>query len=309
MRTKGKNFLQAARRNKKDEFYTREEDIEKELSFYKEVFINKTVFCNCDDPRESHFGKYFIKHFSDLGLKKLIVSGYTLQSLSKENPSGKVLLYDGKSIVSQDTDGDFRSKESRSFLEEADIAVTNPPFSLFREYFSLIIESKKKFLLIANINAITYKEVFPRIQQNEVWLGVHMGRGISGFLIPKEYPLYGSEGSVLENEEVLLSPNNCLWLTNLSHAKRREFLSLQSTYLGNEKSYPKYDNYEAIHLSRTKDIPVDYDGVIGVPITFLHKYNPDQFEIVGFRKGSDGKDLRVHGKTPYFRILIRRKVF
>lgn len=204
-------------------------------------------------------------------------------------------------------DGDFRSEESLAILKKADVIVTNPPFSLFRDYLSIVMASRKEFLIIANINAITYKETFKWIEQNKIWLGINMGRGISGFIVPDNYELYGTETRINENGERIVSPNNCLWLTNLDNEKRHEDIPLVKEYRGNEASYPTYDNYEGINVNRTADIPRDYKKAMGVPITFLHKFNPDQFEILGFRKGNDGKDLAINGKTPYFRILIRNK--
>jgi hypothetical protein len=162
-------------------------------------------------------------------------------------------------------------------------------------------------LIIGNVNAITYKEIFKLIQENKAWLGINLGRGISGFIVPKHYELYGTETKIDKDGNRIISPNNCLWLTNLDNSKRHEDINLTKIYMGNENMYPKYDNYEGINVNRTKDIPLDYNGAIGVPITFLHKFNPSQFEIIKFRKGSDEKDLSVNGKCPYFRILIKNK--
>ena len=165
----------------------------------------------------------------------------------------------------------------------------------------------KKFLIIGNINAITYKEIFRLIQENQVWLGVHLGRGISGFIVPEHYPLYGTETQVDALGNRIISPNNCLWLTNLDNYKRHENITLTKKYIGNEYQYPKYDNYDGIHIDKTQNIPLDYEGAMGVPITFLHKFNPNQFEIIKFRKGNNDKDLSINGKCPYFRILIKNK--
>lgn len=195
----------------------------------------------------------------------------------------------------------------RRILEQSDVIVTNPPFSLFREYIRQLDSHKKDFLIISNINAITYKEVFPLIQANRAWLGVCFGRGISGFVVPENYELYGTETRVHENGDRIISPNNCMWLTSLDNEKRHQTIELKKEYRGNEKAYPFYDNYYGINVNKTQDIPNDYMGVMGVPITFLNRYNPEQFEIIKFRKGDDDKDLRVNGKTPYFRILIKRK--
>ena len=192
-------------------------------------------------------------------------------------------------------------------MKQADIVVTNPPFSIFREHLAQITRYKKDFLVIGNINAITYQEVFHLIQTNKAWLGVHLGRGISGFKVPDHYEMYGTETSISTNGDRIISPNNCFWLTNLDIQKRHDRLKLTKVYSGNEDLYPKFDNFNGINVNRTQDIPMDYEGAIGVPITFLHKYNPSQFEIIQFRKGDDGKDLSIKDKCPYFRILIKNK--
>ena len=212
-------------------------------------------------------------------------------------------------------DGDFRSKECIELLKQADIVVTNPPFSLFREYVAQLIEYDKKFLIIGNINAISYKEIFKLIKENKAWLGMNMGRGISGFIVPKHYELYGSEARVDENGNRIVATNNCLWLTNLDNSKRHEDIILYKKYTQDE--FPTYENYNAINVDKTKDIPMDYPGEMGVPITFLHYYNPDQFEIIdinphfftiveqGLPKPSQ---LKITGKKdPYARILIKNK--
>lgn len=201
--------------------------------------------------------------------------------------------------------GDFRSSESIQLLQTADIIVTNPPFSLFREFISQLMSYGKQFLVIGNINALTYKEVFGLIKENKIWLGYNFGRGISGFIVPDHYDLYGTETMIDEQGNKIISTNNCLWLTNLRSPLRNEFLTLTKRYKGSEAAYPKFDNYDGINVNRTVDIPEDYKGAMGVPITFLHKYNPHQFEIIRFRKGNDGKDLSVNGSCPYFRALIR----
>ena len=203
--------------------------------------------------------------------------------------------------------GDFRSEECIQILEHSDIVVTNPPFSLFREYICQLDSHKKDFLVISNINAITYKEVFPLIRANKAWLGVCFGRGISGFIVPENYELYGTETKIDENGNRIISPNNCMWLTSLDNEKRHQPIELVKKYKGNEDAYPFYDNYHGINVNKTQDIPADYMGAMGVPITFLNKYDPEQFEILKFRKGDDDKDLKINGKAPYFRILIKRK--
>ncbi|MCI9043644.1 MAG: adenosine deaminase [Muribaculaceae bacterium] len=312
--------LHKAKSSKSDEFYTLLEDIERELAFYKEQFRGKTIYCNCDNPQKSNFFKYFFDNFKALGLKKLIASAYvqnTQDLFSDLAPkSGEYI-----ECVITDTDidirelpiktfqgdGDFRSQECVSLLQEADIVVTNPPFSLFREYIAQLIRYNKSFLIIGNINAITYKEVFHLIQSNKVWLGVHLGRGISGFKVPDHYEMYGTETHISDNGDRIISPNNCLWLTNLDVKTRHANINLTKIYQGNEEMYPTFDNYNGINVNKTQDIPMDYEGAMGVPITFLHKYNPSQFEIIRFRKGDDGKDLSINGKCPYFRILIRNR--
>ncbi len=314
-------LLQKAKKSKSDEFYTQYSDIESELQYYKSHFKNKVVYCNCDDPNISNFANYFITNFKELGLKKLITSCYCKQDNdlfnTKETKNGFFFEYigeewkDNKShsikTIPFEGDGDFRSAESIELLKQSDIVVTNPPFSLFREYVAQLVEYDKKFLIIGNINAITYKEIFKLIKENKTWLGIKLGRGISGFIVPEHYELYGTEARIDSSGKRIISPNNCLWLTNLDTFKRHEDIELTKKYFGNEIVYPKYDNYNGININKTKDIPLDYKGFMGVPITFLHKFNPEQFEIIKFRKGNDEKDLSINGKCPYFRILIKNK--
>lgn len=305
--------LTQAKKSKNDEFYTQLADIERELIHYKAHFKDKVVYCSCDDPSTSNFFKYFYDNFEALGLKKLVASGYKSGSEGRGNyfeytgAEDQRRLFDEKKIPNLQGDGDFRGSESVDLLMQADVVVTNPPFSLFRNFIAQMVQFDKKFLVIANVNAITYKEVFRLIQLEKLWLGVHLGRGISGFIVPKHYELYGSEVRVDSLGQQIVSPNNSLWMTNLDFEKRHEKLELSHTYLGNESNYPRYDNFDAINVNKTKDIPSDYFGYIGVPITYLHKHNPDEFEIVRFRKGNDGKDLSIKGKCPYFRIIIRRR--
>ena len=316
-------LLQKAKKSKSDEFYTQLSDIESELKHYKEHFKNKVVFCNCDDPRSSNFFNYFAYNFENLGLKKLITTCYKNQEkdlFGQEKSEDAVFLEytgdkNGNNIPDAEEigvkplkgDGDFRSKESIDLLKQADIVVTNPPFSLFREYVDQLVKYDKKFLIIGNINAITYKEIFKLIKENKAWLGINMGRGISGFIVPDHYELYGTETSIDSFGNRIISPNNCLWLTNLDTFKRHEDIVLTKKYYGNEIEYPYFDNYDAINVNKTQDIPMDFAGVMGVPITFLHKYNPEQFELIKFRKGNDEKDLSINGKCPYFRILIKNR--
>jgi len=320
-RNASNRLLQEAKRLKKDEFYTQLSDIEKELKYYKNHFKNKVVYCNTDDPRISNFYKYFVLNFKELGLKKVIASCYKEQKRDLFNNEkierGFYYEYTGgkeeKIIPNLDNvtyfigDGDFRSPESIKLLEKADIVVTNPPFSLFREFVAQLVKYNKKFLIIGNINAITYKEIFKLIKDNVTWLGIHLGRGISGFIVPEHYELYGTEARIDSLGNRIVSPNNALWLTNLDNFKRHEDIKLTKRYYGNESEYPMYDNYDGINVNKTKEIPLDYKGHMGVPITFLHKFNPEQFEIIKFRKGNDGKDLSINGKCPYFRIIIKNK--
>lgn len=295
------SLLDKAKINKKDEFYTQLIDIENELQYYTKHFKDKVVYCNCDNPNVSNFWRYFYDNFQKLGLKKLYATYY--------GDDANLYSFNGKTISTCKLkgNGDFRSNECQEILKTSDVVVTNPPFSLFREYISQLDHFKKDFLVISNINAITYKEVFSMIQSNKAWLGVGFGRGISGFIVPESYELYGTETKIHEGGQKIISPNNCMWLTTLDNEKRHEPIKLVKEYNGHECDYPYYDNYSGINVNKTKDIPIDYDGVMGVPITFLNKFNPDQFEIVKFRKGDDGKDLQIDGKAPYFRILIKKR--
>jgi hypothetical protein len=314
-------LLQKAKKSKSDEFYTQLCDIESELKHYKTHFKDKVVFCNCDDPRISNFFKYFTDNFEDLGIKKILTSCYKEQSgdLFSEESEETGFFFEYRNTADEKNklsvpeilhfkgDGDFRSSESIDLLKKSDIVVTNPPFSLFRKYVEQLVKHDKKFLIIGNVNAITYKDIFKLIKENKAWLGINLGRGVSGFIVPKHYELYGTEARIDGLGNRIVSPNNCLWLTNLDTYKRHEDIVLTREYFGNETEYPKYDNYDGINVNKTKDIPLDYKGAMGVPITFLHKFNPDQFEIIKFRKGDDEKDLSINGKCPYFRILIRNK--
>lgn len=299
--------LSNAKRAKNDEFYTRLEEIENELKYYKAHFAGKVVYCNCDDARESNFFRFFQKKFSDYGLKKLITTSYN------ENGHGSVLVYEGETNGNGKLDdnevkvselkgnGDFRSEECIELLKESDIVVTNPPFSLFREFIATLVQYNKKFLVIGNNNAITYKEIFPLIKENKLWLGFSDNKTME-FVMPDSYEKYNyidKKGRKIGKVPAIS------WFTNLEHSKRNDEIILYKKYTSEE--FPKYDNYDAIEVSRVCEIPKDYNGVMGVPITFLGKYNPSQFEIVKFRKGDDDKDLCVNGKCPYFRILIRKK--
>ena len=285
--------LHKAKVGKNDEFYTQLSDIEKELTYYQNHFKDKIVLCNCDDPRVSNFFHYFAYNFEYLGLKKLIAVCYKNQDMNlfstNESEKAVYLEYTGDkngdntpsideiAVKELQGDGDFRSAECIELLKQADIVVTNPPFSLFREYIGQLIEYNQKFLIIGNYNAVTYKEVFPFIKENKVWLGASLdGRNI-WFRIPDEYEKYHK----IEDGIKYAFVASTIWYTNLDHNKRHEDIILYKTYYGNESYYPKYDNYDAINVDKVKDIPIDYTGIIGVPITFLNKYNPEQFEILG----------------------------
>lgn len=308
-----RSFLTEAKKNKNDEFYTQRIDIDRELQHYEGHFRQKTVYCNTDCPIKSNFVQYFLDNFTRLGLKRLIATGYAMGDSNcgtyfsyTGNPSELVALETGK-LTPLRGNGDFRSDECVSLLRESDIVVTNPPYSLLREFVGYMESFHKDFLIIATVNAITYKDIFRLIHSGEIWLGVGLGRDISGFIVPDHYELYGTEARVNNRGERIVSTNNSLWLTNLDFERRHQEIPLVKTYKGNEADYPHYDNLNGININKTKDIPSDWFGLMGVPITFLHKHNPDQFEIVGFRKGDDGKDLRINGKEPYFRIIIKRR--
>ena len=302
--------LNKAKAAKNDEFYTRLQDIEKELKHYTEHFKGKVVYCNCDDANRSNFFKYFSTNFQKLGLKKLITSGL------KDNGTGVVAIQKGDDIDIYDGNGDFRSKECIEFLKEADIVVTNPPFSLFREYVAQLMQYGKKFLIIGNNNAITYKEIYPYIKEGKLWLGRTLFTGkMPYFKVFKKYPI-GNERFEKWEDGLYKQVNSVCWFTNLENTSNKEELIAIRTY--NPTEYPKYDNTDAIEVGRMKNFPMDYDGVCGIPITGL-KYLWDdgtihieingasnQFRIVKFRKGDDGKDLSVNGKCPYFRILIQK---
>ena len=309
--------LRKAGKEKNDEFYTQLTDIEKELRHYKDHFKDKVVFCNCDDPRISNFFHYFSYNFEALGLKKLITTCYKNQNMDSfsDHKSEKAIYleYNGDKngdkipnpeeigIIELNGDGDFRSLESIELLKQADIVVTNPPFSLFREYVSQLVEYNKKFIIIGNQNAITYKEVFKLIKDNKLWLGYGFKGGAAHF-INNYYENYATASDKIEG---MIRVSGVVWFTNLDHTKRHEDIILYKKYT--PKDYPHYDNYDAINVDKTKEIPLDWAGAMGVPITFLDKFNPEQFEIVKFIKGDDDKDLSVNGKCPYFRIIIKNK--
>lgn len=293
--------LTDAKKAKNDEFYTQLHDIENEVKHYKKHFEGKVVLCNCDDPRVSNFFHFFSYNFEHLGLKKLIATCYKNQNadLFSQNDSEQAIYleYDGDKngdripnpeeigIKNLKGDGDFRSRECIELLKQADIVVTNPPFSLFREYVAQLVEYDKKFLIVGTWNATKYKEIFKLVKDNKLWMGVNSNRNFSGFVIPSHYSMHGTEARIDEKGNRIVSTNNTCWFTNLDTPKRHEDLILYKSYTPEE--YPKYDNYDAIEVCKTNEIPMNYEGVMGVPITFLDKYNPDQFEIVGMTSGRD----------------------
>ena len=325
--------LHKAKKAKADEFYTQLSDIENECKHYKEHFKGKTILCNCDDPRVSNFFFYFSQNFEYLGLKKLIATCYKSRDINlfSEGKAEKAvyIVYEGDKngnhkvedseldIKELQYDGDFRSDECKELLKQADIVVTNPPFSLFREYVAQLIEYDKKFLIIGHQNAIKYKEIFRLLKENKIWLGYGF-KGGAGHFISK----YQDIATAGDHREGMIRVSGVTWFTNLEHNKRHEKLILYKEYNPEEnpEEYPKYDNYDAIEVGKTKDIPMNYDGVMGVPITFMDKYNPEQFEIIWTTdRGGDGmlEHLKlphsrydapvVAGKGLYSRIFIRKK--
>ena len=369
----GNSDLKKANKAKKDEFYTQLADIEVELKHYRKHFKGRTVLCNCDDPFESNFFKYFAMNFNYLGLKKLIATCYqgspvlgeefeqlSMFELDGETPKrhpykieitevidsngdGAVDLTDVEYLLRNRKnaltllagDGDFRSDECVEILKEADIVVTNPPFSLFREFVAQFVEHGKQFLIIGNVNAITYKEIFPLIKDNKLWMGYSIHSGDREFRVPDDYPLEAASSRIDDQGRKYIRVKGVRWYTNMDYVERHTDLDLWKRYTPEE--YPHYDNYNAIEVSATADIPEDYDGVMGVPITFLDKYNPDQFEILGMCENLDLYGLKtrvyttqecrdryfelfgkkgtydmnaagvVNGKKVYQRILIRRR--
>ena len=350
--------LNAAKAAKLDDFYTQMTDIERELQHYWPHFRGKVVFCNCDDPYESNFFKYFALHFNHLGLKKLICTCYNgspvqgnelvidfgdfsdtpkkvaykvvITEVKDLNGDGAVdlsdvryLLQNDKNVISILKTGDFRDPECIELLKEADIVVTNPPFSLFREYIAQLMEYGKKFLIIGNMNAIHYKEIFPLIKDNKIWTGYKpFGGGMNMIQISEGFdPTKTKSYTINERGQIIKNIMGCIWFTNLDIRKRHEDLDLVCKFSPEE--YPQYDNYNAIDVSRVQDIPFDYEGIMGVPDTILGQFNPDQFEIIGLGCGDLGKQAGVSknyrgrtdlaytkngkSKCPYSRILIRNK--
>ena len=306
-KAKNKN-LHKAKDSKKDEFYTQLGDIERELRYYKSHFKDKVVYCNCDDPRVSNFFHFFSYNFEKLGLKKLIATCYKNQDMDlfSENKSEQAiyLVYEGDKndnkvpdpneigVKKLKGDGDFRSKECIDLLKQADIVVTNPPFSLFREYVSQLIEYDKSFIIVGHQNAISYREIFKLIKEDKMWLGYGFKGGAAHF-INKHYEDYAAAG---DHKEGMIRVSGVTWFTNLDISKRHEDLILYKNYTPEE--YPTYENFNAINVDKTKDIPVDYNGFMGVPITFLDKYNPDQFEIIGLGISNSGIEIGVQPYKP-----------
>lgn len=342
--------LNRAGQAKKDEFYTQLVDIEKELKHYKNQFRGKVVYCNCDDPFESNFFKYFAGNFNALGLKQLIATSYKpspiantqlglfgdAEVLTKSKGRPKVTAnkfiinevddfdgdgaFDLRDIAEQlkanknnewaplDGEGDFRSPESIELLKQADIVVTNPPFSLFREYVAQLMEHKKKFLILGDQNAVTYKETFGYVKDDKLWLGYDNG-GTKWFQVPMDYDIPTESRKKIVNGVKYFSMGRIMWFTNLDTTKRHEDIVLYKKYSPQE--FPKYDNYDVINVDKVSDIPMDYDGVMGVPITFVDKYNPKQFEILGIANSARWIGYKcftiIQGRKIYNRILIKSK--
>ena len=305
--------LHSSRSAKADEFYTQISFIENELKHYKHYFTGKIVFCNCDDPEWSNFWNYFRLNFYELGLKKLISTHYEEEKPSYRmdivsNDNGEQCGIPDYVITPLKQNGDFRSPECVEILKEADVVITNPPFSLFREYVAQLMEYEKDFIIVGNQNAITYREILPLIMANKVWLGYNSGH--FWFRVPDYYEEKKTDFKIDENGVKWRRMGNICWFTNIDIEKRHEEMILYHNYT--PEKYPKYDNYDAIEVSRTAEIPCDYYGVMGVPITFMDKHNPEQFEILGDSRYHDGQtfsdDINViNGKTLYRRLLIRRK--
>ncbi len=362
--------LTKAKAAKNDEFYTQYQDIQKEVEAYFEynpdTFRGQTVYCNCDDPYESNFFRYFVLNFNKLGLKRLITTGYKPSPIANtqlklfvddktlSSTKGRPKVTANRFIINEvgdfnqdgefnltdiadqlranknnewkplEGDGDFRSEECIELLNQSDIVVTNPPFSLFREYVKQLFDYNKKFLIIGNINAITYKEIFPLIKDNKMWLGVTMDGRNKWFQVPDYYPIRENvANSKIENGKKFLFVKGCLWFTNLDHGRRhqplplmtmKENLKFNKQVKKNPNCYKKYDNYDAIEVPYVKAIPSDYDGVMGVPVSFLNKYNPDQFEILGSNRGVDqdpnkiyGRGSFLNGKEVFKRLFIKHR--
>ena len=356
------NNLHTARKQKNDEFYTQLSDIENELRHYKQHFRGKVVFCNCDDPYESNFFKYFAMHFNLLGLKKLIATGYVtspvagkelslfeeevgvpknqpyvayINEIGDYNGDGRVDLSDVELLLRMKKNtrrklhgdaiypaGDFRSEESVALLKQADVVVTNPPFSLFREYVAQLMDYNKNFIIIGNINVVTYKEIFPLIKDNKMWMGSTCFHGGATYFYGSEefydpVKMSNPKHAYIKDGYLFWRVNGVRWFTDLDIKKRHEDLDLYKEY--NPEDYPKYDNYDAVNVDKVVNIPCDYDGIMGVPISFLDKYNPDQFEIIGMSaNGAVPNYIKlpwatkhnnpfINGKPIYQRIFVKRK--
>jgi hypothetical protein len=342
--------LQRANIAKNDEFYTQLTDIEKELRHYKHHFKDKIVFCNCDDPFESNFFKYFALNFNHLKLKKLICTCYAGSTISGEqlslfdveplkdtideekkpykviinevedlNNDGIIDLVDVETLLKNkknvltllEGSGDFRSIECIELLKQADIVVTNPPFSLFRDFVIQLIENDKKFIILGNQNAIAYNEIFQLLKDNKIWLGVD-NNGTKWFQVPDDYDIKTESRKKIVNGKKFFSMGNIVWFTNLDIQKRHNELILYKKYYGNESEYQKYDNYDAININSYVDIPDDYFGEMGVPVTFLDKHNPKQFDLIGKMTTTKIDDYNfgypyINGRKKFARIIIKRK--
>lgn len=309
--------LQKAKDEKNDEFYTLLSDIEKELIFYKDKLKDKIIYCNCDNPEWSNFYKYFKDNFHILGIKKLISTYYGKKAYKT--------IYDGikeeKELLKGN--GDFKSKECIDILKESDIIITNPAFSCFRDFMTVLIENKKQFLIIGNMNALTYKKVFPLIRDDKIWLGCV--NGSKEYIVPESYAKENPDKCYRRDKVMYTKFGNTVWFTNIDHDKRHAKvpLDLSCKYEGHEKDYPKYDNYDAIEVSKVNNIPCDYKGVMGVPVSFINKYCPEQFRIIGISDmgGDDIKEMeairisekkedscKINGEKIYKRIFIKRVI-
>ena len=306
--------LHTAKKAKNDEFYTRYEDIEAEVMKYRKYFRDKVVYLPCDDPieKKSEFWSFFVNNFDAFGIKKLIATYYnengkTYKIWIDRDNSGDGYIDDADALQEELIgNGDFRSPECTAILNECDIVCTNPPFSMFREFVDWIFTANKQFLIIGNNNAITYKEIFPLIKDNQMWVGYTANKTCI-FRVGEGYTFDDRITKQINDGNYYGKVPAVTWFTNLPNTKRNEEMVLTASYYANPDAYPHYDNYDGINVDRLSQIPKDYEGAMGVPITIIDSYNPEQFEIIKFRKGDDGKDLRFNGKEPYFRVLIRRK--
>lgn len=318
--TKTNNNLHKAKKVKNDEFYTSLESIVSEVRHYKEQFKGKIVYCPCDkafNKGRSNFFEFFSTMFHELGLKELICTQYN------PNNNGKMVIFNGHGVqwnysgympdnvhideseietIILKGDGSFSSQECQEIMSKCDIVVTNPPFSLLRDFIAQIMKYNKQFLIIGPQNAITYKEIYPLIKANKIWLGYSM---VKEFEVPIDKIENKNQRYDNITGKFYQKFGNICWYTNMVHNKRKEFIPIYKKF--NPELHLKYDNYDAINVDRVENIPVDYDGLVGVPISFLYVYNPEQFDIIKFRKGDDNKDLRVQGQDKYFRIIVKRK--